>query len=151
MADRLADLFRIRSASAGRFGADGVLHFVADLTGVPQAWALRGTARWPELVLAPADRVQTIHPGPRAGLLVAGTDVGGNEQTQLVLVNDGAASIVIDDPAHVYRFGAWSPDAQSFAFVANTRDPRWFDVHVFDVGARRAREVLAAARDDRHR
>ena len=144
MSDRLARLFLVRSAYGGRFDADGrTLLFVADLAGVPQAWALRTGARWPELVLAPRDRVQDLHPSPTPGALVANTDVGGDEQTQLILVRGSEASAVVDDPAHVHRFGSWSPDGKSFAFVANTRDPRWFDVYVRDVARGTTRLLLS--------
>ncbi|OLC55244.1 MAG: hypothetical protein AUH85_09830, partial [Chloroflexi bacterium 13_1_40CM_4_68_4] len=144
MSDRLARLFLVRSAYGGRFDADGrTLLFVADLAGVPQAWALRTGARWPELLLAPRDRVQAIHPAPIPGALIADTDVGGDEQTQLVLVRGSDTSSVVEDTAHVHRFGAWSPDGKSFAFVANTRDLRWFDVYVRDLARGTTRLVLS--------
>src|SRR5712691_4316182 len=80
----LRDLLLVRSAYAGRFDASGQhLAFVADLGCVPQAWGVAEKG-WPELLVAPPDRVQTIHPGPRSGQLVVGADIDGNEHTQLL-------------------------------------------------------------------
>ncbi len=138
----LAQLFRIRSAYGGRFDAGGrTLLFVADIAGVPQVWALRPGA-WPELVVAPNDRAQSIHPGPRPGQLIVAADSVGNEQTQLLLARDGAVTALVDDPAHVHRFGSWSTDGRLLSYAANTRDPRWFDVYVRDTESGATRLVL---------
>src|SRR6266568_2472839 len=115
MAD-LPQLLRVRSAYAGRFyegvdAGDKQLVFVADLSGVPQVWAI-GEHGWPELLVAPPDRAQTIHVGPRAGQLVVGADVGGNEHTQLLYVDapGEAWRALTDDPDHIYNFGSFSSD-----------------------------------------
>src|ERR1700730_11821481 len=79
----LRQLLRVRSASAGQFDASGTLVFVADLTGVPQVWGAANSA-WPELLVAPPDRAQTLHLGPHPGQLIVGADVGGNEHTQVL-------------------------------------------------------------------
>src|SRR3984893_8455149 len=98
MAD-LQHLLRVRSAYAGHFDASGNLVFVADLTGVPQVWGVASSG-WPELLVAPPDRAQTIHPGPRPGQLVVGADVGGDEHTQMLYVDaapGGAWRALTDD------------------------------------------------------
>src|ERR1044072_642400 len=107
----LRQLLRARSASAGGFEAGGQLVFVSDLGGVPQVWGLSGE-RWPELLLAPPDRAQTIHPGPRPGQLIVGCDIGGNEHTQLLLLDESGSgwTALTDDADHIYNFGAWSAD-----------------------------------------
>src|SRR4051794_9844497 len=119
----LKQLLRARSASAGRFDASGQLVFVSDLGAVPQVWGVSGIdSRWPELLLAPPDRAQTIHPGPRAGQLIVGCDVGGNEHTQLLLLNEpglGWAALT-DDPDHIHNFGAWSADGARISYSAST-------------------------------
>lgn len=134
-------LYRVRLASAGRFDADGTLLFVSDLAGAPHVWALR-PASWPEVVVAPDDRAQRIFPGPRPGLLGVEWDRGGNERSQLLVVRDGEATAVTNDPAHVHHFGAWSPDGRRFAFASNARDPRWFDVLIHDLPSGKDRVVL---------
>jgi dipeptidyl aminopeptidase/acylaminoacyl peptidase len=142
----LQQLLRVRSAYAGRFDADGThLIFVADLSGVPQVWSIPAAGGgWPELQLAPPDRAQTIHVGPRPGQLVVGADVGGNEHTQLLYVDaPGAAwQALTDDSAHIHTFGSFSPDGTSISYSTNRRTGRWFDVYVRQLASAETRCVL---------
>src|SRR5690348_10466474 len=113
----LARLLRVRSAYGGRFDASGErVLAIADLSGVPQVWSVR-PGDWPELVVAPADRAQTIWPGPRPGQLVVGTDIGGDERSQLLYVpQDGASGQPLTASlAHIHRFGGWSADGSRIA------------------------------------
>ena len=140
----LGQLLRVRSASAGRFDASGQhLVFVSDLAGVPQVWGVAGDA-WPELLVAPPDRAQTIYPGPRPGMLMVGADVGGNEHTQLLLSRQPGTvwEPLTDDPGHIHNFGDWSADGERISYAANTRTGRWFDVYVRDLASGETQCVL---------
>jgi dipeptidyl aminopeptidase/acylaminoacyl peptidase len=144
MAFSLEQLLRVRSAYAGRFDASGRhLVFVSDLGGVPQAWGV-GQRGWPELLLAPPDRAQTIYPGRRSGELIVGADVGGNEHTQLLYADGRHAGwrALTDDPDHIHNFGSFSADGRTISFAANTRDQRWFDIYVRDLDTGEQRRVL---------
>src|SRR5919205_842522 len=102
----LQQLLRVRSAYAGRFDAGGRhLVFVADLSGVPQVWAV-GRTGWPELQVAPPDRAQTIYLGPAPGQLAVGADVGGNEHTQILYVSEAGAAYrdLTQDAEHIHNF-----------------------------------------------
>jgi dipeptidyl aminopeptidase/acylaminoacyl peptidase len=141
----LHQLLRVRSAYAGRFDADGShLVFIADLSGVPQVWSVAQRGGWPELQVAPPDRAQTIHQGPRPGQLVVGADVGGDEHTQLLYVDAPGAAwhALTDDAERIHTFGSFSPDGGSIAYGANTRTGRWFDVYVRDLASGETRRVL---------
>src|SRR5438270_8339376 len=108
----LRQLLLVRSAYAGRFDASGRhLAFVADLGGVPQAWGVAEKG-WPQLLVAPPDRVQTIHPGPVSGQLVVGADIGGNEHTQLLYSDSPGEAwrALTDDAAHIHSFGSFAGD-----------------------------------------
>ncbi len=141
----LQQLLRVRSAYAGRFDADGAhLVFVADLSGVPQVWSVAQAGGWPELQVAPPDRAQTIHVGPRPGQLVVGADVGGNEHTQLLYVDapGSAWQALTDDGDRIHTFGSFSLDGASISYAANTRTGRWFDVYVRELASGATRRVL---------
>src|SRR4030088_3597457 len=103
----LRKLLRVRSASAGQFDASGGhLAFVADLGGVPQVWGV-GQRGWPELLVAPPDRAQTIAVGPRTGQLAGGADVGGREHTQLLYVSSPGEAWrpLTDNPQAIHHLG----------------------------------------------
>src|SRR5579871_5636891 len=140
----LQQLLRVRYAYAGQFDAGGQhLVFVADLGGVPQVWGI-GQQGWPELLLAPPDRAQTLHTGLRPGQLAITADVGGNEHSQVLYV-DGpgqAWRALTDDPTRIHHFGSFSADGQRISFAANTRDHRWFDIYVRDLASGDTRCVL---------
>ncbi|MCA1644977.1 MAG: alpha/beta fold hydrolase, partial [Chloroflexi bacterium] len=124
-------LLLVRSAYGGRFDASGEhLVVVADLGGVPQAWGVAETG-WPELLIAPPDRVQTVHPGPRPGQLIVGADIGGDEHTQLLYVDEpgGTWRPLTDEPDRIHSFGSFAGDGSTISFAANTRTPRWFDIY----------------------
>jgi dipeptidyl aminopeptidase/acylaminoacyl peptidase len=140
----LAQLLRVRSAYAGRFDAGGdQLLAIADLSGVPQVWGMR-PGDWPELLVAPTDRAQTIWPGPRPGQLVVGADIGGDERTQLLYVpEEGAAwQPLTGSLAHIHQFGGWSADGNRIAYAANLRDQRWFDVYVRELRGGESTRIL---------
>jgi len=149
MAD-LRQLLRVRSAYAGHFDAGGYLVFVADLAGVPQVWGV-STAGWPELLVAPPDRAQTIHPGPRPGQLVVGADIGGNEHTQLLYTDapGDAWQALTDSPERIHAAGSFAPDGNHLSFAANTRNPRWFDIFVRHLPSGEVRCVLEADSSNR--
>lgn len=133
----------MRSAYAGQFGADGGLLAISDLANVPQVWSVSNGA-WPELVVAPPDRAQVLHTGPRPGQMAVGADVGGNEQTQILLVERPAGQWrpLTEDPGTINHFGTWSQDGRRFSFASNRRAGRWFDVYVHDLVQDRTQLVL---------
>lgn len=147
----LGPLLRVRSAYAGRFDASGRhLLCVADLSGVPQVWGVplsesQGQPpQWPDVLLAPPDRAQTLFVGPRPGQFAIGADVGGNEHSQILLV-DGpgqAWRALTDDHDHIFTFGSFAPDGRSISYAANTRNARWFDIYVMDLASGASRRVL---------
>src|SRR6266478_1333716 len=140
----LRQLLLVRSASAGRFDASGQhLVFVADLGGVPQAWGVAEKG-WPELLLAPPDRVQTVAPGARPGQLVVGADIGGNEHTQLLYSQEPGHPwrALTSNLERIHSFGGFSSDGGTISFAANTRTPRWFDIYLHDLATGETRCVL---------
>lgn len=140
----LRQLLLVRSAYAGRFDAGGgYLAFVADVGGVPQAWGVAEKA-WPQLLVAPPDRAQTVHPGPRPGQLIVGADIGGNEHTQLLYSDQpgGAWRALTDNPERIHSFGSFSATGDQISFAANTRTARWFDVYIYELATGDVRCVM---------
>ena len=90
---------------------------------------------WPELLVAPPDRAQTIHPGPLPGSS-SSAPTSAATSTPSCCTSDApgdAWQALTDDPEHIHNFGSFSPDGASISFAANTRTGRWFDVYVRDL------------------
>ena len=127
------------------FSADGSrVAFISDLTGVPQAWTMPARGGWPEQITHTSDRVGLAAFSPRADRLIVGTDVGGNENVQLWLLDGNGATMrsLTENLAAMHVFGGWSPDGRLVAYATNERDRACFDVIVQDVDTGESRTVL---------
>lgn len=130
----------VRSAFGATFDASGRwLYFLNTATGVPNLWGLpldKTDAGAQELAVGP-ERVQGVFPSARPERLVFGMDQGGNERTQLFLL-DGLNSrprALTGALEAIHHFGEWHPDGRTFCYSANLRDARYFDIYVMDVEA----------------
>lgn len=127
------------------FSPDGTrIAFIADLAGVPQAWTIPAGGGWPEQMTFTSDRVGLVAFSPRSERAIVGTDVGGDENVQLWLLDgDGAAMRPLtENLAAMHEFGGWSPDGRFVAYTSNERDRASFDVIVRSVETGEARTVL---------
>ena len=123
----------IRSAFGPSFSPDGKrLSFITNITGIPQAWVVDVEGGWPDQITFHTERVSQAHYSPTAEQLIFSRDIGGNENTQLYLVNeDGSEERRLTSSDHVMHiWGNWSPDGKQIAYTANQRDPSKFDVYV---------------------
>jgi dipeptidyl aminopeptidase/acylaminoacyl peptidase len=140
-----ARYLRIRAAYAPTFSPDGRrLAFLTDITGVPQVWEVRadgGPPSWPEQLTFRDERVSSAHYSPTGepDLLVYGSDVGGNEKTQLFLLSGSGEARAERDltgsPDAIHYFGAFSPanSGSRIAYTATRRNGTDFDVFVQDL------------------
>ena len=62
-------------------------------------------------------------------------DEGGNERTQLYLMNDDGSDIksITNDPDNIYRLGGVSKDGKKIVYASNKRDKQFFDIYVMDL------------------
>lgn len=127
------------------YAPDGTrIAFISDLSGVPQAYLLPSRGGWPEQITFTDDRVGLVAYSPRSERLIVGTDVGGDENVQLCLVEGAGARIrpLTDRLDAMHLFGSWSPDGRFVAYAANERDRSAFDIVVQAVESGEARTVL---------
>jgi len=85
-----ARFVNVRRAYGPSYAPDGRrIAFVADITGVPQIFAVPPTGGWPQQLSFTQERVGSVHFSPSADEMVVVTDVGGDERLQLWLVSSG--------------------------------------------------------------
>src|SRR5579884_998138 len=118
--------------------------FLSDISGIPQAWLLPAKGGWPEQITFHDDRVGLAAFSPRSDRLIIGTDVGGDENVQLWLLDLRTAMLhpLTGRPEAMHPFGGWSPDARLIAYTSNERDRACLDVVVQDVETGEARTIL---------
>lgn len=135
---RLDQFLSARSAFGPRFSQDGSrLFFLSDMTGAPQLWSVRLDAegRWPEPVAVSFDRVTGAWPAPTSQRLIVAADTGGNERTQLYLLERPGVTprLLTHIPDAIHLFGGWRPDGRQIAYSSNERNARYFDAYLLDL------------------
>ena len=138
---------QVQRAHGPAWSPDGAqIAFVADISGLDQAWLLTLDAS--ESVLRQLthfeDRVGQIAWSPTGEYLLVTVDAGGNEHDQLYLlaVKSGEVRPLTQAPEVIHNFGGWSPDGQSICYSSNQRHPAFFDVWVMHVFTSEARCIL---------
>ena len=131
-----ARYLKIRAAYGATWSPDGRrIAFLTDITGVPQAWEVPSGGGWPEQLTFHEERVSGVHYSPKENKLVYSTDVGGNERSQLFLLEGfaGGERDLTQAPDAIHYFGGFSPDGERIAFTATRRNGTDFDVFVQDL------------------
>jgi dipeptidyl aminopeptidase/acylaminoacyl peptidase len=137
----IARFLNIKQAYGPSFFADGEhIAFITDITGIPQAWMVVTPAEgepvpWPDPLTFEQDRVLEVMCSPVPGdtRVIYGRDAGGNEKTQLFLLDTTTGSEIAltagyEDASH--NPGAWSEAGTQILFAANRRHPGLFDLYV---------------------
>jgi dipeptidyl aminopeptidase/acylaminoacyl peptidase len=129
---------KIRSAWGASWSPDGRrVSFLTEITGVPQVWEVPSEAQgpsWPEQLTFYEERVAGAEYSPSQNRLLFGMDAGGNERTQLFLLEDGEVTDLTRDPEAIHYSGGFSPDGSRIAYTATRRNGTDFDVFVQELG-----------------
>jgi dipeptidyl aminopeptidase/acylaminoacyl peptidase len=126
-----ARYLKIRAAYAATWSPDEHhIAFLTDITGVPQAWEVPVEGGWPEQLTFHEERVSGIRYSPTENKLVYSMDVGGNERSQLFLLENGEERDLTRAPDAIHYFGGFAPDGERVAYTATRRNGTDFDVFV---------------------
>ena len=127
-----ARYLKIRGAWGASWSPDGRrLAFLTEITGVPQVWEVAaGGPSWPEQLTFYEERVSGAEYSPTSNQLLFGMDAGGNERTQLYLLEDGEVKNLTRAPDAIHYSGGFSPDGKRVAYTATRRNGTDFDVFV---------------------
>jgi dipeptidyl aminopeptidase/acylaminoacyl peptidase len=133
-----ARYLKIRGAWGASWSPDGrKLSFLTEITGVPQVWEMpvEGLS-WPEQLTFYEERVSGAEYSPAQSRLLFGMDAGGNERTQLFLLEDGEVTDLTRAPDAIHYPGGFSPDGKRIAYTATRRNGTDFDVFVQETGGK---------------
>jgi dipeptidyl aminopeptidase/acylaminoacyl peptidase len=132
----------IRSCTGPSFSPDGrFVAFLTNVTGVSQLWQVPVEGGWPVQLTFTSESVRGGHYNPIRHEIVYAMDKGGNEKTQVYLLQGvGPANHGLGDgwttsdlsrhPDAVHTFGGFSPDGESIVFSANREKPSRFDIYI---------------------
>ncbi|HEX4992406.1 MAG TPA: S9 family peptidase [Rubrobacteraceae bacterium] len=127
-----ARYLKIRGAWGASWSPDGDrLAFLTEITGVPQVWEVSSEAHgpsWPEQLTFHEERVSSAEYSPIQNRLLFGMDSGGNERTQLFLLEGGEVTDLTRAPDAIHYSGGFSPDGERVAYTATRRNGTDFDV-----------------------
>ena len=132
-----ARYLKIRGAWGPSWSPDAQrVSFLTEITGVPQVWEVpvEGSS-WPEQLTFYEERVSGAEYSPEEDRLLFGMDAGGNERTQLYLLEDGAVRDLTRAPEAIHYSGGFSPDGGRIAYTATRRNGTDFDVFVQELGS----------------
>ncbi len=129
-----ARYLKIRSAYGASWSPDGRrISFLADITGVPQVWEVAEGGGWPEQLTFYEEQVSEARYSPEGERLIFCMDAGGNERSQIFLLEGAEVRDLTRDPESIHYFGGFSPDGSRIAYTATRRNGTDFDVYVQDL------------------
>ena len=132
MAYEFARYLKIRGAWGASWSPNGLrVSFLTEITGVPQVWEVASEATsWPEQLTFYEERISAALYSPTENRLLFGMDAGGNERSQLFLLEDGQVTDLTCAPDAIHSPGDFSPDGRRIAYTATRRNGTDFDVFV---------------------
>jgi dipeptidyl aminopeptidase/acylaminoacyl peptidase len=132
LAYEFARYLKIRGAWGASWSPDGLrVSFLTEITGVPQVWEVASeAASWPEQLTFYEERISAALYSPTENRLLFGMDAGGNERSQLFLLEDGQVTDLTCAPDAIHYPGSFSPDGRRIAYTATRRNGTDFDVFV---------------------
>ena len=132
MAYEFARYLKIRGAWGASWSPDGLrITFLTEITGVPQVWEVTAEgSSWPEQLTFYEERVSDALCSPTENRLLFGMDAGGNERSQLFLLEDGRVTDLTGAPDAIHYPGGFSPDGRRIAYTATRRNGTDFDIFI---------------------
>lgn len=132
----IKDFLEVKSAGGASFSPDGTrVAYLSNITGMSQVFLVPAEGGEPEQLTDFQDPISFVRFSPTEDVLIFGKAEGGNEQTQLYLLDLNTQKITnITAKLDVkHDFGGWSPDGKSICFASNERNGKDFDVYVMNV------------------
>jgi dipeptidyl aminopeptidase/acylaminoacyl peptidase len=136
----------IRNASGPSISPKGdEVVYLTNVSGINQVWKNQVVGGYPEQLTFFDDRVHEVHWSPRGDVILFTKDQGGDERTQLYLMdpNGEAIEALTNDPKVIYNFGDFSRDGSKICYSSNQRMERYFDIYIMDLASRQSKRILS--------
>jgi dipeptidyl aminopeptidase/acylaminoacyl peptidase len=143
----LAPYISVHGAGAPSLSPDGKwVIFTTSVSGTAQLWKIPaaassdGYAYWPDQLTFFEDGVSGFQWSPDGKQILLRKDIGGNERSQLYLMNaDGSGLDTLSHNPKAIFGGMFSPDGKSIIYFSNERNEAFFDVFLLDLSTRKSR------------
>lgn len=135
----IRDFLEVKAAGGASFSPDGKrVAYLSNSTGTSQVFLIPTGGGESEQLTDFQDPVSFVQFSPVENVLIFGKAEGGNERTQLYLLDITTRQItgVTRKPDIKHDFGAWSPDGKNICFASNERNGKDFDVYVMAIDTR---------------
>ena len=132
MAYEFARYLKVRGAWGASWSPNSMrISFLTEITGVPQVWEVAAEGHsWPEQLTFYEERISGAFYSPKENRLLFSMDAGGNERSQLFLLEDGVVKDLTGAPDAIHYPGGFSHDGRCIAYTATRRNGTDFDVFV---------------------
>lgn len=132
----IQEFLEVKAAGIPSFSPDGSkVAYLSNETGTSQLYLIDTEGGVAEQLTDYPDSLSFARYSPTEEKIVFGKSAGGNEQTQLFLLDLISREIVdiskLPDVRH--DFGGWSQDGTQICFASTERNGKDFDVYVLDI------------------
>lgn len=132
----IESFLQITSATDPQSDKKGGVYFLSDLREVPQIFFLSSPQRWPKQITFFPDGVSYFTISPDGEKILIASDVGGDEQYDLYLLdlkNGKVRPLLVDRHSRIESV-AWGPASRWFAYTSNARNKTDMDLYLYDLG-----------------
>lgn len=132
----IQDFLELKSAGTPSFSPDASkVAYLSNQTGTAQLYLISSEGGEPEQLTDYPDSISFARFSPTENKIAFGKSEGGNEQTQIFILDVDSRRItdLTNRPDARHDFGGWSQDGMQICFASTERNGKDFDVYVMDV------------------
>jgi dipeptidyl aminopeptidase/acylaminoacyl peptidase len=132
----IGEFLEVKSAYNPSFSPDASkIAYISNETGIAQIYLIPRQGGESVQLTNSEDPISFAVFSPTEDIIIFGKSSGGNEQSQLYLVNaiDKEVTSLTDNEKARYDFSSWSHDGKLIAISSTERNGKDFDVYVMDI------------------
>ncbi|RPI13801.1 MAG: S9 family peptidase [Ignavibacteriae bacterium] len=110
--------------------------YITNTNGMPNIWTIPIEGGWTTQVTLEQNAVRSLVYSEKKNEIIFQSDVNGDENQQIFIVNDKGGIPENLSPSHAGSqayFIDWDKSSNKFLFASNKRDKRFFDSYIYDM------------------